>query len=291
MIEADYDTFKIIPKYLKALPRSTYDELHAMDQNLIQRGQQKPIEVRRDMGILDGYTRHDLLGQRGIKIKYIFKDFPTEEEEYEYVKECNVMRRQLNLFQRVETMYEFYIETKLEKRLANRTAHFDIFKALKEGATTVKDMMKLTKYSKKTVSRLANELTESYFVSKTIENENELGKYRTAIYKLMPKGEEALSKSKPRRLGASMDILGEVVGANVFSVRNAVNIIKHGDMEIIEKCRNGQLNLSQANTLIFDNRGFNQKGIPKNVWGRGSKIKCPHCNHVSLKEEYTKLEV
>jgi len=111
-MEADYDTFKIIPKYLKALPRSTYDELHAMDQNLIQRGQQKPIEVRRDMGILDGYTRHDLLGQRGVKIKYIFKDFPTEEEEYEYVKECNVMRRQLNLFQRVETMYEFYIETK-----------------------------------------------------------------------------------------------------------------------------------------------------------------------------------
>ena len=75
IMEAEADTFKIIPKYLNALPRSTHDELHALDQKLIQRGQQEPIKVRRDMGILNGYTRHDLLGQRGVKIKYEFRDF------------------------------------------------------------------------------------------------------------------------------------------------------------------------------------------------------------------------
>ncbi|KKL94861.1 hypothetical protein LCGC14_1860510, partial [marine sediment metagenome] len=155
-------------------------------------------------------------------------------------------------------------------------------------------IIELTKYSKKTVLRLTEELNESYFISrdnKIVKQKDGIGGNKTFTFKLMPKGEEALSKSKPRRLGASMDILGEVIGASVFSVRNAVNIIKHGDTDIIEKCRDGRLNLSQANTLIFNNRGFNQKGIPKNVWGRGSKIKCPHCNHVSLKEEYTKLEV
>ena len=289
IMEAEADTFKIIPKYLNALPRSTHDELHALNQKLIQRGQQEPIKVRRDMGILNGYTRHDLLGQRGVKIKYEFKDFETEEEEFAYVVESNIMQRHLNVFQRVETMYQFYIETKLEKRLTNRTAHFDIFRALKYGAVTVKDMMKLTKYSKKTVSRLANELTESYFVSKTIEYKNELGNYRTAKYKLMPKGEEALLKSKPRRLGASMDILSEVVGVGVYSIRNAVNIINHNDMDIIERCRSGQLSLSQGHTLISDNRGRNQKGISKNMWGRFTKIKCPKCDHVGTKEDYIRV--
>jgi len=230
VMEADYDDFKIIEKYQNALPRATHDELHALNQKLIQRGQQEPIKVRKDMGILNGYTRHDLLGQRGVKIKYEFRYFDSEEEEFAYVVESNIMQRHLNVFQRVETMYEFYINTKLEKRLANRTAHFDIFRALKDGATTVKEIMKLTKYSHNTVHRLTKELNESYFIGKNIKkvkNKGNVGGNKIFIFNLLPKGEEALSKLQPRRLGASIDIFGDmrkwytISGAHTNNTNNA----------------------------------------------------------------------
>lgn len=285
-MEADYDFFKIIPKYLKALPRATKYEIQALDQKLIQRGQQEPIKIRRsDNGILNGYTRHDLLGQRGKKIKYEYKDFDNEEDEFAYVVESNVMQRHLNIFQRVEAMYEFYVNTVLEKRMKNRTVHFDIFRALKEGAYTTKDIVKYTKYETKSVGRILTELTKSYFISRQLDSDKKgVGTGNKMYkYKLMPKGEEVLSKSQPRRLGASMDLLSEVVGASPPSVRYAVDVIKHGNEKIIQDCRDGIISLNQAHHMISGNT---KKVTHHETWKKWSKIKCPSCEKIHLKKEY-----
>ena len=64
-MEGVYDDFKINDKYFKAIPRPTEDECSALDMKLIERGQMEPIIVNKDMVILDGHTRFDLLTQRG----------------------------------------------------------------------------------------------------------------------------------------------------------------------------------------------------------------------------------
>ena len=286
VMEADYDDFTIVDKYINSIPRPNEDESKALNTKLIQRGQQVPIEVRRkDMGILDGYTRHELLGQRGVKIKYIFKHFETEEDELVYVVETNVMRRQLNSFQRVEVMYSFYIQTKLDRRLLNREAHFDIFRALLKGAVTVKDLVGITKYHKATVLGLCKELSDSGFIRKTEEKLKGNGNVMF-LFKILPKGESSLVNTKPRVLGESLVMLGEIVGVKENSVRNACNIIKSGDEEIMKKLRRGTLSLSKANNILFGVKKSRKGEIHWNVWGKNAKIKCPSCNHVALKKEY-----
>lgn len=293
LMEAVASQFNIVPKYYNALPRPTYEENQALDLKLIQRGQQVPIIVNRDMDILDGYTRYDLLMQRGKKIKYSIMDFEDKQAEYEFVVETNIMKRQLNSFQRVEAMYEFYIQTKLEKRLINREAHFDIFRALKEGAVTTKDVMRLTKYSKKTIHRLTEELSVAGYIRKTkekiVHNKGETnGSGNIAfMFKLLPLGESVLSKEKPRTLGASIDILGEIIGVKIGSVRNAVNVIKSGNKELIEKCRRGEISLTMASGIVYGTTKVSMKGKSHMVWKPYSKIKCPSCAGIHEKKEYT----
>ncbi len=290
-MEANYDDFKIVEKYLKSLPRPSKHELHALDQKLIQRGQQIPIIVNSNMEILDGHTRHDLLGQRGKKIKYEIRDFPDKESEFEFVVETNVMKRQLNIFQRVEVMYEFYIQTKLEKRINNREVHFDIFRAIKEGAKSTDEIVKYTKYSLKGIGRLLKQLTDSYYISRELDS-MEKGRgtgNKKYIYSLLPKGSEMLEKSEPRRLGSSMDLLSEVVGASEPSVRCAITIIKYGDEELINRCRSGSLSVYSAIKFV---KGFNvgRKSTRQKSWTSRSKIKCPHCHHISQKNEFEVIE-
>ncbi len=293
VMEADADQFKIIDKYYEALPRSSKDELHALDLKLIQRGQQTPIEVRRsDMGILDGYTRHDLLGQRGKKIKYIFKDFATEEEEFEYVVETNVMRRQLNIFQRVEAMYQFFLEETLARREKDRTSQFDVMQVLSNVKTmSTTDIEKNTKYSKRTCLRLLNELKEIWCVGKGenvyIPHEKGNGGTTMHTWKLLPKGVEMLSKRKDRKVGAVGNVLGKIIGCGRTSVLFSATIIEKGDEETKDQCRNGVLSIRSAYNLIVTPAELRGKKHANPSWTPYSKIKCPHCDHISVKKDYT----
>ncbi len=293
IMEAESEAFNIITKYHNALPRSTHEESHALDLKLIQRGQQVPIIVNEDMDILDGYTRHDLLAQRGKRIKYQIMKFPDKASEYEFVVETNVMKRQLTPFQRVEAMYGFFLQTKLDRRLLNREAHFDIFKALSKGAVTTKDIMKLTKYSKKTIHRLCEELSESNWISresKVIKSEASGGKVfgvKTFCFKLLPKGFEALEKSKPRALGSSIDLLGQVVGLGINRVHYAVQIIKSGNKVVIDKCRRGTISLHNGFALCYPTQKISRKGETHEVWKSYSRIKCPNCGGIHERKEYS----
>ena len=80
-------------------------------------------------------------------------------------------------------------------------------------------------------------------------------------------------------------MLGEIVGVKENSVRNAVNVIKSGNKEIIKKCRTGSMSLYKANNTLF---GVHKsgKGEKHTVWKSYSKIKCPSCSQIHERKEY-----
>lgn len=292
-MEADHEDFVIIDKYLNAMPRLNEDELKALDQKLIQRGQQEPIKVNGKMVILDGYTRHDLLGQRGVKIKYEFKHFETPEEEFAYVVETNVMRRQLNTFQRVEAMYDLFLQETLARREKDHTLQYDILQLLNdEGTLNSNQLTDKTKYSKRRVLSITKELTSSYFISKSKkfiphENSTSVGGATIHIFTIMPKGVEILSKREPRSVGSVSNMIGKIIGASRSSVTRCTIVIKDGDEETKELLRDGKISISLAyDTLI----GRVKRVKYTNTWRPNSMIKCPHCSHVSKKSAYTKIE-
>ncbi len=286
VMEADFDDFVIVEKYRNALPRANKDELKALDQKMIQRGQQEPIKVRRDMGILNGYTRHELLGERGKKIKYEFREFDSEEEEFAYVVESNIMQRHLNIFQRVEAMYNFFLEETLARREKNFESQFDILQAVKNGAKTTTGIQKATKYNIYVVRRHVKELKDSYYLH---EGDTVIKQFsHSPTYTLMPKGEEALSKREPKKIGSVSNILSKIIGVGKSSVDYSVRIIRSEDNDMIQQCRDGTLSVRGANALLnnsVDNRRIiNRKGITH--VNRYTRLKCPNCEHTAMRKEY-----
>lgn len=109
-------------KYLDAVPELTSNELHALTESMILKGQLTPIECNESGIILDGHNRYHVCLQLKLKPEYNIRKFDSEEAEYQYVLEANLTRRQLNAFQRVELYYETYkAETEISRHLSRKT--------------------------------------------------------------------------------------------------------------------------------------------------------------------------
>lgn len=90
-----------IVKYESAVPRPKKEEYVALSESIRLRGQQEPIVCNSQGIILDGHTRFEICKDYGIEPKYIIRDFPSEEEEFQYVIESNLNRRQMNTWQKI----------------------------------------------------------------------------------------------------------------------------------------------------------------------------------------------
>lgn len=108
---------KVKEDYLMLVPRPTKEERMSLKEDINLHGQHDPIVINRDGFILDGYTRYEICQELGIEVKYRIQDFATKDEEKRYVINCNIRRRHLNSFQRVELMYDIF---KMERKLANK---------------------------------------------------------------------------------------------------------------------------------------------------------------------------
>lgn len=95
-----------IVKYESAVPRPTREEYDALSESIRLRGQQVPIVCNSKGIILDGHTRFEILSDHNIEPEYVVKDFPSEEEEYQYVIESNLNRRQLTIWQKAECYFD-----------------------------------------------------------------------------------------------------------------------------------------------------------------------------------------
>lgn len=294
-MEADYDDFVIHQAYLEAMPRPNYEENQALDLKLIQRGQQEPIKVNRKMWILDGYTRHDLLGQRGKKIKYMFMDFNSSHDEWEYVVETNVMRRQLNKYQRIEAMYGMYKNRKQEIKNKNYDGWIAVMQSVKKGNTTAIDVAEDIGYHRQAINKISRVLEKNFYIRRIAEfRKHESGKGRGGttyhILSLLPKSEEFLSKHTKRQMGSASVLIGKIIGLHRNTVVKGMTIVEQGDEGMKRRLRDGELTMNNAYAQLV-NIGH-REGIKytKRLWKNDSNIRCPHCDRVSKKSEYI-LEV
>ena len=90
------------------VPRPTPEEYHALRESIQINGQQEPIILNSKGEILDGHTRHEILENLGREPQYTVKSFDDKQKEIAYIVECNLIRRQLNSYQKIELSFSLY---------------------------------------------------------------------------------------------------------------------------------------------------------------------------------------
>jgi len=103
-------------EYFDAVPRPIDEEKKLVKEDIWINGLEEPIKINAKGIVLDGHTRIEICEELGWKkrdetpiiAKYDVKEFNTKEEEREYVIKTNLMRRQLNTFQKVKLISKLY---------------------------------------------------------------------------------------------------------------------------------------------------------------------------------------
>lgn len=279
VMEAEADQFVINESYYKALPRSNKYILEALGQKLIQKGQQEPIVVNEKMVILDGYTRHALLDQRGVKIKFTIRRFDTPDEEFEYVIESNIMRRQLTDFAKAETVYDMYMEKKKlgkESRGKNYNTYLDILENIKDKPKLIKEIAQDLDKNADYIRQVLVTMVASWYVRM---EKVSVSKIHYCKYTILPKGVAFLEKNERVETTDSALLVGKVIGISRSNVIRSNYIIKNADEGMLDKLRNGALTISMAYHLLTTGG----KQPPRTQKGN---YKCPHCKHVAVKREF-----
>jgi ParB-like chromosome segregation protein Spo0J len=93
---------RINPEYASLVPELSPEESESLNQSIKANGLYVPIIVNQDGTILDGHHRFKACQELGIEPKTIVREFSDKLEERLFVIDCNLIRRQLNHFQRTE---------------------------------------------------------------------------------------------------------------------------------------------------------------------------------------------
>jgi ParB-like chromosome segregation protein Spo0J len=90
------DEIKINEDYKSMIPAPTADETTEILNSLKKNGQKHPVTVnKKNMDLVDGYTRYRLLKSLEIKVWYEKRDFKNEKEIMNFILISNVQRRHL----------------------------------------------------------------------------------------------------------------------------------------------------------------------------------------------------
>lgn len=108
-------------EYERAVPPLSDEEYSALEESIRTRGLHNPIVINSKGTILDGHNRYSILYKLDLPIDYTIKDFDNEDEEFQYVVESNINRRQLSPFAKIEC-YEKLIQKFQEKGRQNMLA-------------------------------------------------------------------------------------------------------------------------------------------------------------------------
>ncbi len=278
-IDSTEQAFHVKPEYYNAIPRPNKEELTALKMSIIEKGQLEPITVNKDLVILDGHTRYDIMYERGMEIKYVIKEFESEEMERKYVVESNILRRQMTDFQKVESVADFYTNL-VEER--NREKKFNKYIDILEGMD--EDRMTIAEISRK-VGKHENYLRN---VLRTMSDEfiiriEKVGLFR--VYSKLPKSEEIMQKERVKD-GSSLEIVGQTIGVSKTNVQRSNYLMKHADKRTITKLRNGTITISTAYSILTTEKPFSKKKyISKN-----SEFKCPSCDKIHRMGEMERVK-
>ena len=94
---------KINPEYASLVPELSPEEYELLKQSIKENGLYVPLIVNQDGIVLDGHHRFKACQELGIRNpNTVTKEFKDKLDEQLFVIDCNLKRRQLNNFQRIE---------------------------------------------------------------------------------------------------------------------------------------------------------------------------------------------
>jgi ParB-like chromosome segregation protein Spo0J len=93
---------RVSPEYASMVPEQSPQEYESLKQSIKEDGLYVPIIVNQNGIILDGHHRYKACQELGIEPKTIVKEFEDKLDEQLFVIDCNLIRRQLNNFQKTE---------------------------------------------------------------------------------------------------------------------------------------------------------------------------------------------
>lgn len=121
----DTRDINITPDYEAIVPQLTPEEYTRLKDSIGENGLYEPITINTENTILDGHHRFKACKETNVIPRYTVKKFPTQLEEEIYVIETNVIRRQLNQYQKtlmglkLEPMYAEYAKQRMLSKLTN----------------------------------------------------------------------------------------------------------------------------------------------------------------------------
>jgi ParB/RepB/Spo0J family partition protein len=93
---------KTNPEYASLVSKLSPEEYESLKQSIKENGLHVPIIVNQNGIILDGHHRYKACQELGIEPKTLVREFKDKLDEQLFVIDCNLIRRQLNNFQRTE---------------------------------------------------------------------------------------------------------------------------------------------------------------------------------------------
>jgi len=287
ILEAPATSFKINPKYYDAIQRPTYDEERALNESIIVNGQLIPIVANSNMVVLDGHSRFNTLNNLGKTIKYIIQDFSNEEDEHRFVVESNIMRRNLNPFQKIEAMYHFIKKEREKKRMSVKSVNsiYAILTAIKAGKKTSREIATEAGMEINYVAHMLTDLTNDYSVSrvsKTVKNGGH-GKMTIYEYTLLPKAEELLAKDLRWK---SKVTISRSIGVSKTTMELGLYLIENANDDVLNKLRKGALHINTAYQMI--SQKVVDRRDPKKLI-RKPHLKCPECSHVGENDTFKRI--
>jgi len=91
-------------EYLNLLPPLSDGEFDSLKQSIREEGLHVPVILNKQGIVLYGHHRFRASKELGILLKYQTKEFNDSLEEEQFLIDVNLRRRQLNEFQRVESV-------------------------------------------------------------------------------------------------------------------------------------------------------------------------------------------
>lgn len=279
---------RFMEEYFDAIPRPLDEEKKMLKEDIHNNGLQEKIKINAGGMVLDGHTRIEIGEELGwkklngdpITPKFEVMEFKTVDEEKEYVIKTNLIRRQLNTFQKVRIVSKLYENNPHSQREQNR---YDVLMELnKGGKMTCRDIGEIIAMSGSNVLKILRGLKEDYCANYDVSKE----KTSTApvhLYHILPKGEEVLSKGRPSRI--TLKTLGKSIGVQRDYLSRAIFLLNEADEHMLQRLESGAIGIMNAYTLLTKPK--NAKRINSYQYLKNeSKVICPKCNQTSLKKEW-----
>ena len=276
-------------EYFDSVPRPLPEERQQLKDDIQTDGLHEDIRINPDGIVLDGHTRIEICEELGwkksngepITARYTVKEFKNKEQERDYVIKTNLMRRQLDVFQKVRLVSKLYKENPHTQREQTR---YDILLELKKHEKPIKVNVIAEKLGqhRANVLRILKGLREDYCV-RCVEEKISTGTHKSFLFSILPKGEGVLYKGRPSKI--TIKSLGKSIGVNRNLLSRSIFLINHASNTLLTKLERGEIGIMNAYVQLTKEENNTRKSNSHYLKG-DSKVVCPHCDQVSKKKEW-----